>query len=140
MVQPNPARPSPCVGQPRPATSRQPATMQLMSEHAGRRPIPITGFVWVSGLTLFDAAATMLAVGVLGGVELNPLLLPVIDRLGLGWTMALRTAVGVTAAGLLTLYAPHPDNRWGSRPLLCAAAVLGLLACWHVAQLILYLA
>ena len=100
----------------------------------------MTGLLWVSGLTLFDAAATMLAVGVLGGVELNPLLLPVIDRLGLSWTMALRTVVGLAGAGLLALFATHPRNRWGSRPLLCAAAVLGLLACWHVTQLILYLA
>lgn len=96
--------------------------------------------LWVCGLTLFDTAATLLAVGMLGGEELNPLLLPVIDQLGLSTTMALRTLVGLAGAGMLALLAPHPDNRWGARPLLWAAVALGSLACWHVVQLALYLA
>jgi len=92
-----------------------------------------------AGLTIFDAAATFVAVGMLGGVELNPLLATMIGEVGLAATMGLRAAVGVVAVGFLTLRAHDPNNRLGVRPLRWVTVLLGLLAGWHVVQFALFL-
>lgn len=91
-------------------------------------------FLIVSGLTLFDSAATLVAVGLLGATELNPLVGAAIGRYGLVATMSLRAILGVAGAAVLAAVAEDPRNRLGGRPLTWTAVVLGLLAGWHVAQ------
>ena len=82
----------------------------------------------VLGLTLFDAVATFLLVGLGLAAEANPLLAALIDDVGLGAAMGVRLAVG----GVLTLVLAWLSTwRREARPVLAfvamvLAAVVGL--------------
>lgn len=102
------------------------------------RPTVGQRFAALAALTVFDAVATLIAVGLLDGVELNPLLGLVIGHVGLTATMALRVVVGIAGAGGLALLADHPRSRFGVRPLRWATVALSLVAFWHVASFALY--
>lgn len=52
--------------------------------------------------TIIDATLTYLAVGVWHlAEEANPLLVPIVSAIGIGWTMVIRAAFGLTMLGLL---------------------------------------
>lgn len=85
----------------------------------------------VLGLTLFDALATVLVVGLGVAEEANPLLAGLIERIGLAPAMAVRVVIG---GGFTLALAWLSTWRREARPVLVlVAVVLSAVACLHVA-------
>ena len=97
-----------------------------------QRILPVTIAVLV--LTLFDAVATWVLVGIGVAEEANPLLAGLIDELGLAVAMVLRVLVG---GGLTVVLAWLATWRREARPVLVLVAVLlTAVAVLHVAGLV----
>lgn len=93
--------------------------------------------VLVAVLTVYDAATTALLLStVRGAYEANPIVAATIGTAGLAGGLAARVAVGVGVAVGLYGVRNHPHNRWGSRPLVGAAAALTAVAVWNTALIV----
>lgn len=101
-------------------------------------PTDTTAAVVAGALTVYDAATTTVALGVAGGVELNPLIGALVTGLGLGAGLAVRALLGVALVLVLLRGARDPRSRLGVGPLVAAGSLLGAVAVWNTGQLVLY--
>jgi len=92
---------------------------------------PLVWFYTLSALTLADSAGT-LALLSLGGRELNPLHVAMIETVGPVHAMSLRAIAGVAGAGVLSALSERSSWRW---PLRVAGVALGAVVGMHTLQL-----